>query len=119
MADCVFCRIVTRAEPADIVQEWYEALAFRPLNPVTAGHVLVIPKVHVPDAAKWPHIAGMTMAHACQYAGQLGDFNLITSRGRAATQSVDHLHIHVVPRGAGDGLVLPWTARQEALRAAS
>lgn len=109
MSDCVFCRIVCREEPADIVREWHEALAFRPLNPVTDGHVLVIPKVHVPDAAKWPHMAGMTMAHACQYAGQLGDFNLIASRGRAATQTVQHLCIEVIPRSPGDRLLLPWT----------
>lgn len=114
MADCVFCRIICREESADIVKEWSEALAFRPLGPVTPGHVLVVPKVHVTDPAKWPHITGMTMAHACQYAGQLGDFNLITSRGPAATQTVDHLHIHVIPRSAGDGLLLPWSYTEAA-----
>lgn len=38
--------------------------------------------------------------------------NLITSRGGAATQTVFHLHVHVVPREAGDGLALPWTPQQ-------
>lgn len=41
-----------------------------------------------------------------------GDMNLITSRGPAATQTVPHLHLHLIPRREGDGLTLPWTAQQ-------
>jgi diadenosine tetraphosphate (Ap4A) HIT family hydrolase len=48
------------------------------------------------------------MACASEYAGIYDSFNLITSAGRAATQSIDHLHIHVVPRTVDDKLMTPW-----------
>ena len=48
------------------------------------------------------------MARAALLADEMGPVNLITSRGREATQSVFHLHLHLVPRAANDGLALPW-----------
>ena len=51
----------------------------------------------------------MTMHRASELAADLGgDMNLITSKGRPATQSVFHLHLHLVPRKVDDGLALPW-----------
>jgi histidine triad (HIT) family protein len=52
------------------------------------------------------------MSRAAQWARTCGDANLITSVGSAATQTVFHLHVHVVPRRAGDGLALPWTSQK-------
>ncbi len=49
------------------------------------------------------------MRHAAELAAEVGDCNVITSRGAAATQTVRHLHVHVVPRRQGDGILLPWT----------
>jgi histidine triad (HIT) family protein len=108
---CPFCAIVAGTAPADIVRDWPDAIAFRPLNPVSPGHVLVIPKRHEPTFRTDVGTAALTMARAAELAADIdGDVNLITSAGPAATQTVFHLHIHLVPRSMGDGLALPWTA---------
>jgi histidine triad (HIT) family protein len=114
-SDCVFCKIVRREAPAQITAETDYVIAIIPLNPVVPGHRLVIPKLHVESAVTNPAMTGTVMVHAAalaQYAGQ--PCNIITSVGAEATQTVFHLHIHVVPRRAGDGLPLPWTPQQEA-----
>ena len=109
MTDCVFCDIVVGQAPATIVAEWPEAVAIVPLGPVADGHVLVIPRVHVEDAATNAAVTAITYGLAAMYAHVQGQpFNLITSAGREATQSVFHLHIHYVPRAADDLLVVPW-----------
>lgn len=106
---CPFCDIVAGHAPATIVKEWTNALAIVPLNPVTQGHILVLPKVHLTDFTDDPLAASLTSYRAGQLGKQLdGPFNLITSKGEEATQSVFHLHYHLVPRAANDGLALPW-----------
>lgn len=110
---CPFCAIIDGDAPATVVGRWDDALAIVPLNPVTPGHVLVIPLVHVEDVSEDPAVSGAAMVHAAELAGRWPAVNVITSKGRAATQSVPHLHLHVVPRAAGDGLPLPWTPQQE------
>lgn len=82
---------------------------FEPLNPVTPGHLLVVPAPHVEDATRAPHLAGDAVNLASAYAGRHRAANIITSIGADATQTVRHLHVHMVPRRAGDGLALPWT----------
>lgn len=107
---CPFCDIVAGRAPAEIVREWPETLAIVPLGPVTDGHLLVIPKAHVADFVSDPATSATTMLRAADLAGgyPAGAMNLITSRGREATQSVFHLHLHLVPRAENDGLALPW-----------
>jgi histidine triad (HIT) family protein len=107
---CIFCDILAGEAPATIVRTWPAAIAFKPLNPATEGHTLVIPTTHVRDVAEDPEVSAMTMEAAAEYAAEVGSCNVITSVGRDATQSVFHLHLHVVPRRAGDGLALPWTS---------
>lgn len=116
-ATCAFCDIAAGTGPATVVAEWPETIAILPRERdgkrgCTDGHVLLIPRVHVPDAATDPLVTAMVMARAAELATKLGytDFNIITSRGAVATQTVFHLHVHLVPRRAGDGLALPWTA---------
>lgn len=111
----MFCRIAEGSEPAEVVRRWgSEAIAIRPRNPVVDGHVLVIPAAHVADVGTNPGVSAIAMAAAADLAAQHTDCNVITSRGRYATQTVFHLHIHVVPRAAGDNLPLPWTPQQNA-----
>lgn len=109
--NCIFCKIVKGEAEANIVHETEDCLIFHPLNPVALGHVLVIPKIHVNDALQNPLITGITMARASEYADWQGahGYNLITSVGEVATQSIFHLHVHIVPRRPDDGLKLPWT----------
>ncbi|GAA2587781.1 HIT domain-containing protein [Actinomadura fulvescens] len=113
-AKCVFCEIIAGRAPASVVREWPEIIAIRPRHPVTPGHVLVIPHTHVSDVGVDPDVSARTMAAAAQLAGELDAANVITSRGAAATQTIRHLHLHVVPRQHGDGLPLPWTPQHPA-----
>lgn len=119
--DCVFCTLV--AEMPDHVEYWpmphrsVGVVQFAPLNPVTPGHMLFVPTEHVPDAAASPEAASVAMEAAAQYCKGMSA-NIITSIGTAATQSVFHLHVHVVPRKDRDGLPLPWTPQQQAERRA-
>jgi histidine triad (HIT) family protein len=107
--DCPFCKIVAGTAPATIVREWPETLAIVPLDRVVEGHLLVIPKQHVQDFTTDWWISARTMSRASELAAETEQpMNVITSRGREATQSVFHLHLHLVPRAENDGLALPW-----------
>lgn len=107
-SDCVFCAIIAGTSPAQVVRRWDDAIAFIPLGPVTLGHMLVVPHAHVDDYTEDPEVTALTFRHAAELL--VGDANLITSAGAAATQTIRHLHVHVVPRKANDGLLLPWSA---------
>jgi histidine triad (HIT) family protein len=109
VSGCVFCAIVGEEAPAAVVRSTASSLTIVPLSPVTPGHVLVIPRVHVADAAADPEVTAHTMFDAAVYAAEHHEqFNIITSAGEAATQSVFHLHVHVVPRAVDDMLMVPW-----------
>ncbi|GIH95315.1 HIT family protein [Planobispora siamensis] len=110
---CVFCSIVDGTAPADVLHTWPDAIAIRPLNPVTPGHTLIIPTTHVADVGENPAVSAATMAHAAQLAAHLDAANIITSKGAAATQTITHLHLHLLPRHPDDGLPLPWTPQQQ------
>lgn len=117
MTDCVFC---TKMDDvlADDGLEWNRQgniCWFRPLNPVVPGHFLFVPYAHVEDAGENPAVTGAVFAEAARFGEKYrhwyGDFNLITSAGTDATQTVFHLHVHYVPRKPNDGLHLPWTGQ--------
>lgn len=109
---CVFCDRIKAGE-FDYFDKW--SVAFQPLNPVTPGHFLVVPRKHVSHALESPGSAGKALELAGYLANQMGleSANFITSAGEPASQSVMHLHVHIVPRTEGDRLVLPWTDQQE------
>ncbi|MDQ0694249.1 HIT family protein [Streptomyces sp. W4I9-2] len=115
---CVFCAIAAGDAPATIVREWPDALAIRPRGGVNGGHVLVLPRVHVEDAGVDIEVTRAVMGRAAELMAELPAANLITSKGEAATQTVFHLHVHVLFREEGDGLPLPWTPQHEARAAA-
>ena len=109
VSDCVFCRIVQGDEPATVLWRGYGAMVIVPLNPVTEGHVIALPELHARDFAQSWLCTSNAMHAAYQYVQPMAeDFNIITSKGPAATQSVFHLHVHIVPRRRNDGLALPW-----------
>lgn len=105
---CPFCEIVAGRAHADFVQVWDDAIAIVPHNPVAPGHTLVIPRDHVRDFGTDPDVSAIAMYRAAELVQGPQAMNLITSRGREATQSVFHLHLHLVPRAENDGLALPW-----------
>jgi len=116
--NCPFCEIIYGSGDATVLRNWGDAIAIVPLKPVVPGHVLVISKAHIQSFSSSPHIAAVTMNRAAEYADTMpGDLNLITSRGPAATQSVDHFHLHLVPRAVDDGLALPWYSGKRSRKA--
>jgi histidine triad (HIT) family protein len=115
VSDCVFCAIIRGEAPATVVREWDDAIAIVPLGPVVDGHLLVIPKQHVRDFAEDPDVSAAVMRRAAEIVPHPA--NVITSLGREATQSVWHLHAHLVPRSEDDGLALPWYSGRRSKRA--
>jgi histidine triad (HIT) family protein len=109
MADCVFCGIVAGSVPAFKVVDADAGVGFLDTRPVFKGHVLVVPRVHVVQLTDLPadllpgyfqlvqRVAGAVPA-ALDAQGTFVAVNNIVS------QSVPHLHTHVVPRTKGDGL---------------
>lgn len=109
MSNCPFCPIPVPHAKLLHYNDGDSIVAFTPLDPVTPGHFLVVPRHHVEDFTSAPMVSGLTMAAAARWAKRIGDCNIITSKGEYATQTVHHLHIHVIPRRSDDGLHLPWT----------
>lgn len=117
--DCPFCKIIRGESPARMVFQDDEVLAFFPSNPATLGHTLVVPRRHVRDLwgleksdAAAVGEATMALAHAVRASLDPDGLNLITSAGEAATQSVFHLHVHVVPRWEGDSIGDIWPPKE-------
>lgn len=111
---CAFCRIIVGDVPPPARYEQYlRHVVFEPLNPVTPGHLLVVPRRHVPDAGYDWGLTGLTFEVACAVANNTlrvhPEYNLIVNKGADAGQSVRHLHVHIVPRVAGDDLAMPWS----------
>ncbi len=102
---CVFCRIVKRELPSNIVYEDDENMVFLDIYPVSKGHLLVIPKEHYESIHDTP---GKILARTWLLASILGKIyrvelgapgvNIVTNSGSAAGQEVFHFHIHVIPR---------------------
>ncbi len=108
---CVFCAIVAGEAPAIRIHEDDDYLAILDIRPFTRGHTLVMPKRHTVDLIDTPPetLAGMVtvgqrIARAAR-ATELADAtNIAINDGRAAFQTVFHIHLHVLPRRDGDKL---------------
>jgi histidine triad (HIT) family protein len=109
MADCLFCAIVAGSKPAHVVLDTPEVVGFLDIRPVFKGHVLLVTREHVdtlvelPDELLSPFFgAGRSVAAAVRTAYDAqGSFVAVNN---VVSQSVPHLHLHVVPRTKGDGL---------------
>lgn len=113
---CPFCEIAARADPdAREVYRDDQTVAFFPIEPATLGHTLVIPRRHVADIWELDQelvrrlgTVILSAAHAIRRAMQPDGLNIIQSNGAAATQTVFHLHVHLVPRWEGDAIGRIW-----------
>lgn len=118
MADCVFCEIVKRQSPANIIFEDEVTLALTPLEEVSKGHTLLIPKKHFEsvldvDDETFSHFAKVLRELSIKLVKENGatGINLLNASGKDAQQSVAHLHFHLVPRYPKDGLDM-WIRQQ-------
>jgi histidine triad (HIT) family protein len=109
MADCLFCSIIAGETEAAIVWRDDELVAFLDARPVFKGHVLLVPRQHVvtlpdlPPALRDPFLAAAQRL-ATAMVGGLGAQGSFVAINNVVSQSVPHLHCHVVPRTKGDGL---------------
>jgi histidine triad (HIT) family protein len=113
---CIFCQIAQKTKPAEIIIESDLCMAFLDHEPFANGHTLIIPKKHISDLPEMPaSIASDMMALAQHRAQALRDTpleegsicagtTLYMADGIGAQPHVPHLHLHVIPRQAGDAL---------------
>ncbi|MEU1942671.1 MULTISPECIES: histidine triad nucleotide-binding protein [unclassified Streptomyces] len=111
-ADCLFCKIVSGEVPATVVRETDTTVAFRDINPQAPTHILVIPKVHYPDAASLAAAEPQFAADVLREAGAVAvdeklvetGYRVVFNTGSGAGQTVFHAHAHVL---GGRGLNWP------------
>lgn len=102
VTDCIFCKIVAKEIPADVVYEDEQVLAFRDIKPLAPVHILVIPKRHIESLqATQPsdgQLLGALMGVARQVADEqnLTGYRVATNIGEDGGQVVTHLHLHVI-----------------------
>jgi histidine triad (HIT) family protein len=106
---CVFCAIVAGELPADLVLDEADVVAFLDRRPLFKGHTLLVPREHVatlpdlPAGLRDPLLDAAQRLAAAMVAG-LGAQGSFVAMNNVVSQSVAHLHVHVVPRTKGDGL---------------
>lgn len=112
---CIFCKIVAGQIPCFKLLEDEQTIAFMDINPVNPGHALAVAKGHWPTVDVIPPDILAAVARSAQRIAQavmseLGPVgvNLLQANGAGAGQSVPHLHIHIMPRRAGDDVRLNW-----------
>ena len=116
----MFCEIVRGTSPVSWVYQDDTVVAFMDIQPITQGHMLVVPREHAilitdtsePAAMRTFRVARMLAWAARQVLGASG-INLLVMDGEAAFQDVPHFHIHVIPRYPKDGFGLTFPASYE------
>ncbi len=109
MTDCLFCRIIAGTVPAQIVLDDDVAVAFLDARPVFKGHVLIAPREHYVTLADLPAglvgpLFGRVQRLSAAMLPAFGAQGSFVALNNIVSQSVPHLHVHVVPRTRGDGL---------------
>jgi histidine triad (HIT) family protein len=109
MEECIFCKIVKGEIPCTKIFEDDKVLSFADINPISTGHVLIIPKNHAEDI--WEidaddlmavHRLSMKIARAMKAALKPDGIAFLQLNGKAVNQVVPHYHLHLIPRRAGD-----------------
>ena len=113
--DCLFCKISRGETPAAKVLETDRAVAFLDIQPVNPGHVLLIPRDHHETLSDMPDglaaHAGTLLPRLCRAiraATGAEALNVIVNHGRAAGQTIFHVHWHIIPRHPDDAVRWPW-----------
>ena len=108
--NCIFCKIVAREIPTEIIAETEHTVSFVDIMPANFGHSLVIPKEHFANIHELPEeIASVVfkeakrLATAVQSAVGADGINIIMNNGKASGQVIFHAHVHIIPRLETDG----------------
>ncbi len=118
--DCIFCAIVKGEAPASFTHQDDSVVAFMDIQPITHGHMLVVPREHAvlmkdvnETAAMRAFWVARRMAAIARHTLGASGVNLIVMDGEAAFQDVPHFHVHVIPRYPGDGFGLTFPKSYE------
>jgi diadenosine tetraphosphate (Ap4A) HIT family hydrolase len=101
MDDCVFCKIVNREIPSELIFEDKLTMAFMDAFPVSEGHLLIIPKHHYEKFHNLPEeILEIILKNLKKVAVAAGisNYNILQNNGKVAGQTVFHVHFHLIPR---------------------
>jgi len=122
-SSCSFCRIVSGAEPAQIIYEDADSIAFLDREPAAEGHTLVVPRLHARTILDiTPVSAGALMTAATRVARMIDrtlhpdGMTMVQTNEHAGGQTAFHIHLHLVPRWERDNLITPWKAERADVR---
>jgi histidine triad (HIT) family protein len=111
MTDCVFCKIVLKEIPSEVLYENDKVISVLDINPIHFGHALIIPKQHCNDFLDLPEEtyhailqAAKIVTEALVKSLKLEGYNLFSNNGTIAGQSVFHFHLHITPRYRNDNI---------------
>ena len=103
--DCIFCKIAEKQADATVVYEDADTLAFLDIHPLNPGHTLVIPKKHFTNMLEMPpaeagrvFVSVAKVMRGVETASKADGISIGQSNGKAASQEVFHMHVHIIPR---------------------
>jgi histidine triad (HIT) family protein len=118
MSGCIFCKIIKGEIPCAKILEDDRVLSFMDINPINAGHALVIPKQHYhtlfevePEDLQACILAAQKVGKAVYRSVGAQGLNLLQNNYRAAGQLIDHVHFHLIPRNERDGFLTTWPGK--------
>ncbi len=110
MNDCLFCKIIKKEIPAEVIFESVNTVAFLDITPRAPGHTVVVPKMHattfldLPKELVGPFFEDAQIVLSMVKRALAPDaFTLGMNHGRVSGQEIDHMHFHILPRWAADG----------------
>ena len=112
---CIFCQIIAGDAPSQMVYRDEVCVAFMDINPATDGHTLIVTTDHFPtlfdlseEAQRSLVVVASLVAKGLKECLEPDGMNMFQANGAAAFQTVDHFHLHLVPRWFGDPIQVPW-----------
>ena len=113
--NCIFCKIANGEIPSRTLYEDSDFRAILDLGPATKGHCLILPKNHAANLFELPTedaqkilVVARNLAAVMKEKLAFDGMNLVQNNGEAAGQTVNHFHLHMIPRYAGDGQNINW-----------
>jgi histidine triad (HIT) family protein len=111
MTNCIFCKIVSKEIPSEVLYENDHVIAVLDINPIHLGHALILPKKHCNDFLDLPEETYHSILQAAKIVTlalvqslKLEGYNLFSNNGTIAGQSVFHFHLHITPRYRNDNI---------------
>lgn len=111
--NCIFCKIINKEIPSKMIYEDNDFYAMLDIAPATRGHVLILPKEHAATMSELSDeklskilVLAKKIIKAMKKVHGFTDYNIIQNNGRLAGQTVDHYHLHLIPRYSIDEVSL-------------